>query len=201
MPLSQPTSPRVLKHRRAIQIDAFARDDGLWDIDARISDVKTRDAHLASGSRPAGSPVHDLLLRLTIDTRFSIVAAEAVSDAVPYPGYCDTIGGAYARLVGLNLVRGFRKQLHEVLGGALGCTHLSELAQTLPTVAIQAFAGEVFNPYEAVAENGKPFQLDQCHALRSEGPAVAKFYPRWAVGQAVQSEPSEVSNVSNTNSI
>ena len=191
MPLSPPTSPRALKHTRAIQIDAFARDDGLWDIDARISDVKTRDAHLTSGTRPAGSPVHDLLLRLTIDTRFAIVAAEAVSEAVPYPGYCDTIGPAYAKLVGLNLVRGFRKQLHEVLGGALGCTHITELAQTLPTAAIQAFAGEVYNPYEAVGENGKPFQLDQCHALRSEGPAVAKFYPRWAVGQALQSEPSE----------
>ena len=187
-----------MKHTRAIQIDAFARDDGLWDIDARISDVKTRDAHLTSGTRPAGSPMHDLLLRLTIDTRFTIVAAEAVSEAVPYPGYCDTIGPAYAKLVGLNLVRGFRKQLHEVLGGALGCTHITELAQTLPTAAIQAFAGEVYNPYEAVGENGKPFQLDQCHALRSEGPAVAKFYPRWAVEAAVQSESSEVSN---TNSI
>ncbi len=198
MPLSPPTSPRALKHTRAIQIDAFARDDGLWDIDARISDVKTRDAHLTSGTRPAGSPMHDLLLRLTIDTRFTIVAAEAVSEAVPYPGYCDTIGPAYAKLVGLNLVRGFRKQLHEVLGGALGCTHITELAQTLPTAAIQAFAGEVYNPYEAVGENGKPFQLDQCHALRSEGPAVAKFYPRWAVEAAVQSESSEVSN---TNSI
>ncbi len=190
MPLSPPTSPRALKHRRAIQIDAFARDDGLWDIEARISDVKTRDALLSSGARPAGSPVHDMLLRLTIDTRFFIVAAEAASEAVPYPGYCDTIGPAYAKLVGLNLVRGFRKQLHEVLGGALGCTHITELAQILPTVAIQAFAGEVFNPYEAVGENGRPFQLDQCHALKSDGPVVAKFYPRWAVGQAVQAESS-----------
>lgn len=192
MPLSPPTSPRALKHRRAIQIDAFARDDGLWDIEGRISDVKTRDAQLSSGPRPAGSPVHDMLLRLTINTRFSIVAAEAVSEAVPYPGYCDTIGPAYAKLVGLNLAQGFRKQLREVLGGSLGCTHITELAQILPTVAIQAFAGEVFNPYEAVGDNGRPFQLDQCHALKSDGPAVAKFYPRWAVGQSTQTESSKV---------
>ena len=192
MPLPPPTSPRALKHRRAIQIDAYARDDGLWDIEARISDVKTRDAQLSSGARPAGSPVHDMLLRLTIDTRFSIVAAEAASEAVPYPGYCDTIGPAYAKLVGLNLVRGFRQQMREVLGGVLGCTHITELAQILPTVAIQAFAGEVFNPYEAVGDNGRPFQLDQCHALKSGGPAVAKFYPRWAVGQSLQAESSKV---------
>jgi hypothetical protein len=24
-----------------------------------------------------------------------------------------------------------------------------------------------------------PWQLDRCHALRTDGPAVAKFYPRW----------------------
>lgn len=197
MPLSQPTSPRVLKHRRAIQIDAFARDDGLWDIEARISDVKTREAQLASGVRAAGSPVHDMLLRLTINTQFSIVAAEASSEAVPYPGFCDTIGPAYARLVGLNLVRGFRKALHEVLGGALGCTHITELAQILPTVAIQAFAGDVFDPYEAVASpnedgGGRPFQLDHCHALKSDGPAVAKYYPRWAV--APTGVPSDSAN-------
>ncbi|HEX7642357.1 MAG TPA: DUF2889 domain-containing protein [Burkholderiaceae bacterium] len=199
MPLSQPTSPRALKHRRAIQIDAFARDDGLWDIEARISDVKTRDAQLACRLRPAGSPVHDMLLRLTIDTRFSIVAAEAVSEAVPYAGYCDSIGPAYAKLVGLNLARGFRKDLQEALGGVFGCTHINELAQILPTAAIQAFAGEVFDPYEAVGKNGRPFQLDQCHALKSDGPAVAKYYPRWAVG-AVSSGPSEVTAI-NTNSI
>lgn len=195
MPLSLPTSQRALKHRRAIQIDAFAREDGLWDIEAHISDIKTRDALLASGTRAAGAPLHGMLLRLTIDTGFNVVAAEAASDAVPYPGYCDTIGAAYGKLSGLNLVRGFRKDLHERLGGVLGCTHLTELAQILPTVAIQAFAGDVFDPHEGHGKNDKPFQLDQCHALRTEGPAVAKYYPRWAVGQAVEAVQSESSKV------
>lgn len=197
MPLSQPTSARMLKHQRAIQIDAFVREDGLWDIEAQISDVKTRDAHLASGLRAAGAPLHKLLLRLTIDTHFNVIAADAASDAVPYPGYCDTIAPAYAKLTGLNLMHGFRREMQNVLGGVLGCTHITELAQLLPTVAIQAFAGEVFDPHEEPEEGrpgnsgaNKPFQLDNCHALRSDGAAVAKYYPRWAVRQTVKSEPS-----------
>ena len=40
MPLTPSTSRRALKHTRAIQIEAFARDDGLWDIDAHITDIK-----------------------------------------------------------------------------------------------------------------------------------------------------------------
>ncbi|HCE10359.1 MAG TPA: hypothetical protein DEQ40_17485 [Oxalobacteraceae bacterium] len=184
MPLSHPVSRRALKHTRAIHVEAFARDDGLWDLDAHITDVKTRDAQLASGVRPAGAPMHDLWLRLTIDTKLTVVAAEAVSDAVPYPGYCDTIGPAYQKLAGLNLLKGFRQAVMERLSGTSGCTHLSELALVLPTAAIQAFAGEVIDTRENAhpdEQSDKPFQLDRCHALRSDGEAVAEYYPRWAI--------------------
>jgi len=193
MPLSPPTSRRALKHTRAIQVEAFARDDGLWDIDARISDIKTRDTTLASGVRPAGEPLHDLLLRLTIDTQLNIVAAEAVSDAVPYPGYCDNIGPAYKKLVGLNLLKGFRDGVRQRLSGIQGCTHLTELAQVLPTAAIQAFAGDVIDTRDGASadeQSHKPFQLDRCHALRSDGAAVAQYYPRWAVKSLAESESS-----------
>jgi Protein of unknown function (DUF2889) len=193
MPLSPSTSRRALKHTRAIQIEAFARDDGLWDIDAHITDIKTRDAKLASGVRPAGQPMHDLWMRITVDRQLNVVGAEAVSDAVPYAGFCNTIGPAYAKLIGLNLLKGFRDGVRQRLSGIQGCTHLTELAQILPTAAIQAFAGEVFDTRDGAAaddQTEKPFQLDRCHALRSDGAAVAKYYPRWAVMPAAVSEPS-----------
>ena len=183
MPLSPSVSRRALRHTRAIQVAAFARDDGLWDIEAHITDIKSHDIQLATGLRPANTPVHDLWLRLTIDTRLTVVDAEAVSDAVPYPGFCDTIGPAYKKLIGLNLLQGFRQQLKERLGGIQGCTHLTELAQVLPTAAIQAFAGDVFNARDGAggdAQDTQPFQLDRCQALRTDGAAVARYYPRWA---------------------
>ena len=193
MPLSPPSSRRASKHTRAIQIEAFARDDGLWDIDAHITDIKTRDTTLASGIRPAGQPVHDLWLRITVDTTLTIVDAEAVSDAVPYPNYCDTIGPDYKKLVGLNLLKGFRDGVKQRLSGINGCTHITELAAVLPTATIQAFAGEVLDTRDGAStdeQSHKPFQLDRCHALRSDGEAVAKFYPRWAVKPLAVSESS-----------
>ncbi|MFC3107263.1 DUF2889 domain-containing protein [Undibacterium arcticum] len=191
MPLSSSHPRRVLKHTRAIQVQAFARDDGLWDIDAHISDIKTRDTKLGSGVRAAGTPLHDLWLRITIDTQLTVVAAEAVSDAVPYPGFCDTIGAAYGKLVGLNLMKGFRRGVTERLAGIAGCTHLTELALVLPTAAIQAFAGEVIDTRDGAqddAQQRKPFQLDRCHALRSDGAAVAQYYPRWALKPSAESK-------------
>lgn len=183
MPLPPSSSPRVLKHRRSIEASAYQREDGLWDIDARITDVKTRVVKLASGDRQPGEPVHDLWLRLTIDRQLNIIDAVAVSDAVPYPGYCDSIGPAYKKLIGLNLMKGFRHAVKERLAGTAGCTHITELSQVLPTAAIQAYAGEVLPTRDGAAGDSsdeRPFQLDRCHALRLDGEAVARFYPRWA---------------------
>lgn len=181
MPLSSPV-PRALRHTRAIEVAAYLREDGLWDLDARITDVKVKDVTLASGLRPGGTRLHDLSLRLTINRDLVIVDAEAASDAVPYPGYCDTIGPAYKQLIGLCLMKGFRAGLKERLAGVLGCTHLSELAQILPTAAIQAYANDVIKTRDGDGDDllpERPFQIDRCHALRADGPGVARYYPRW----------------------
>jgi hypothetical protein len=186
MPLSPP-APRVLRHTRAIQVEAFLRADGLWDLDARLTDIKQLDVTLASGARPAGQPLHNLQLRITIDRDLVIVDAEAASDAVPYPGYCDTIGPAYKKLIGLSLMKGFRANLKTLLSGVLGCTHLTELAQVLPTAALQAYANDVIKTRDGDGDDllpHRPFQIDRCHALRADGPGVAKYYPRW-VAKAV----------------
>jgi hypothetical protein len=171
-------------HTRSIRVDAYVRDDGLWDLEARLTDTKSRDFPLATGLRPAGEAVHDMLLTVTIDTRLNIVAAQAQSPAVPYVGHCDTIGPDYGKLVGLNLLQDFRRHVQGRLGGVHGCTHLTELAKVLPTAAVQAFAGEVFETrdtaYAGHREDEKmPWQLDRCHALRTDGATVAQFYPRW----------------------
>jgi len=168
-------------HTRSIKVDAYARDDGLWDLEALLTDTKPRDFVLATGMRPAGVPVHDMNLTVTIDTQLNIVAAEARSRSVPYPGQCEAIHPDYSKLVGLNLLQNFRRRSLEQLGGVNGCTHLTELAGVLPTAAMQAFAGEVSRSHESAqpGEETKPWQLDRCHALRTDGPAVAEFYPRW----------------------
>jgi hypothetical protein len=175
-----PAAPeRQLTHRRRIDVQVFARGDGLWDVDAEISDVKTRDSHLAGGLRKAGDPIHDMLLRIVVDARFNIIAAGSETRAMPYPGLCSEHGDAYQQLVGLNLLKGFRQAVKERLGGSAGCTHLTELSQVLPTAVVQAFAGEVLDTREDSASGHKPFQIDRCHALRSDAQAVKQFYPRW----------------------
>ena len=179
MPLPPAKSKRTSKHVRALRVEAFERDDGLWDIEARLTDTKPEPFELASGRRPAGAAVHDLWLRVTIDTGMNIVDAAAASDTVPYPAQCDTIGPAYQGLVGLNLLDGFRHGVRSRLGGVAGCTHLTELASVLPTAAVQAFAGTVYRRQTVGQTDKQPFQLNRCHALRTDGEVVQRWFPRW----------------------
>jgi Protein of unknown function (DUF2889) len=179
MPLPTPAADRQLKHRRNVDVQVFARGDGLWEVDAVLVDTKTRVTNMADGPRPPGTPIHDMLLRLVVDRQLNVLEAGSETRWMPYTGTCGNHGDAYSAMVGLNLLQGFHKTLREKLGGIRGCTHLTEMAQVLPTAVVQAFAGEVIDTRGQAEGASKPFQLDRCHALRSDGPVVREVYPRW----------------------
>ncbi|WP_457321236.1 DUF2889 domain-containing protein [Roseateles sp. P5_E11] len=216
MPVAHPSVPRRPLHRRALDVQVFARDDGLFDVEASLTDTKTHDVPLAGVPRKAGQPIHEMHLHLTVDATLTITAARSETLWMPYPGACDHHGNAYARLIGLNLMKGFRQAVGERLGGTRGCTHVTELCQILPTAVIQAMAGSVIDTRESPhapsalppegaetprggpspsregdAAGNPPFQLDRCHALRRDSVTVAKFYPRWHQQTAAQPATSE----------
>jgi Protein of unknown function (DUF2889) len=189
-------------HTRSISADVYARDDGLWDVEAELIDTKGRDFKLATGLRKQGEPIHHMRVTITIDERFNVLEAKGESLRVPYMGQCEAIEPAYGQLVGLNLLKGFRHAVRERLGGTRGCTHMTELTNVLPTAAVQAFAGEVLRTGDdAQATQTMPWQLDRCHALRLDGPAVAQFYPRWsrpttsAVPSASNAAPEQANSI------
>ena len=181
MPLPPATTTRTLVHTRRIELQGWKRDDGLWDIEARLTDVKAHDYPLASGLRLKGQPVHDLWVRATIDREFNVTDAAACFDAVPYPGGCDVVAGSYRRIVGLNLMRGFRLTVAEMFKSVRGCSHMTELLASLPTAALQTIASEI-KETEGVSPGEKPFQLDRCHALETTTETVRRYYPRWYRG-------------------
>jgi hypothetical protein len=176
MPLSPPGAQRTRTHRRSVKLDGFKRVDGLWDIEARLIDTKDHDYLLSSGLLKAGEAVHDMQVRVTIDSKMNILDAAACTNAAPYMGSCDSIPPDYARIVGLNLFHGFRKAVKEMFGGTRGCAHVSELLMFLPTAALQTLASEVLDNQDSLH---KPYQIDRCHALAAHSETVQRYYPRW----------------------
>mgnify|MGYP001355768857 FL=1 len=174
MPLPPPDCARRASHRRSITIDAYARSDGLWDIEGHLTDAWTQPVPRAGGLLPPGEPMHSMWLRLTVDASATIVAVQAATDAAPYDAACGAIAPDYGQLVGVRVARGYRDAIRRLFGRTAGCTHMNELATVMGSAILQALWTEMV---QNSAE--QPLSTDGCHALKSDGPQVAQFFPRW----------------------
>jgi hypothetical protein len=181
VPLPASTAQREPLHQRSITIQGFKRADGFYDVEATLTDTKSVDFKLTSGVRRAGEPIHAMTLRITVDASLSIVDADACTDAMPYTGECGKIAPHYRNLIGLSIRPGFTSKVRELFAGTAGCTHLTDLIGVAATTAFQTLAGQA--PRD---EDRKPYQLDRCHALKTDAPSVAKYYPRWYRGKPLE---------------
>ena len=182
MPLSNP-SPRKLIHTRDIECKGYEREDGLWDIEARLTDTKTvkHTRHHGGREREAGEPVHDMWIRLTIDLDLRIHDAEAKTDEGPYP-VCGDITPNFKALAGLTIGLGWRKGIAERVGGVKGCTHLVELLGPLGTTAFQATNRARQARTDGKPQTKKPFQINSCHTYKEDAPAVLERWPQFYTG-------------------
>lgn len=141
MSLSAP-APRRLSHKRTINLDGFIRDDGHYDIEAEMIDVKNYDfPNRARGIIKKDEPLHHMKLRVTISEEMEILNAEAVTLSGPYlecPKGADNI----RHLIGKKIQPGWKKIVARAIGGADGCTHITELMGPVATVAFQTIYAE-----------------------------------------------------------
>ncbi|MBB3181111.1 DUF2889 domain-containing protein [Variovorax sp. Sphag1AA] len=141
MPLSDPVSRRGV-HHRIIDMQAFAREDGLFDVEAHLVDTKPFEFLRLSSPDPvpAGHALHDLWIRMTVTGDYTVRAIEAASDVTPY-AICKEAENTLSVLVGERLVRGWSSKVKERLRGAASCTHLMEMLIPLATTALQGIPG------------------------------------------------------------
>jgi hypothetical protein len=178
MPLPDP-APRKLLHTRTIICSGFEREDGLWDIEGHLTDVKTY-SHLqrhGGRSREPGEHVHDMFIRMTVDLDMLIHDVVAVTDSGPY-SVCGDITPNFKRLKGVTIGRGWRREIDARLGGVEGCTHIRELLGPVATTAFQATVAARDARTRGQPLTSKPYQIDSCHAYRDGGPAARERWPQ-----------------------
>lgn len=176
---------RRLMHRRAIDCDGYLREDGLWEVEARLVDTKPflqRDQF--RGDVHAGTPVHDIRLRLAVDDRLIVREAETNMAATPFPT-CIEVEGILQRLVGEQIGRGWRETVRRKIGKLETCTHLAELLGPAVTTLFQTMSygkrpdgGDSMDGHQGTSE--PPFFINGCHSWRTDGPIVAKVFPQFA---------------------
>ena len=137
-----PPAPREEVHNRRISCNGFVREDGLYDIEAEITDNKTYTFPTSfRGDVTPDMYVHHMKVRVTINPELEIVAAEAVTVAGPY-AICPTANDVFDSLVGLTIGPGWRRRVTAAIGGLHGCTHITELMGPIGTIAFQTRYGE-----------------------------------------------------------
>ena len=137
-----PAVPREAVHKRQINCNGFVRADGLYDIEAELTDHKTYD--FPSDFRGTVTPdlaVHHMVLRITIDRDRVIQHAEAITITGPY-AICPTANAVFDNLVGLQIGPGWRRKVQAAIGGRHGCTHITELLGPVATISYQTLYGE-----------------------------------------------------------
>lgn len=181
MPLSAPAAREML-HLRDIQLRGYRRADGLYDVEATLSDTKTYAFDMSDrGTLHPGDKLHGMAMRMTVDIDMVIVAFEASSDFTPY-AICPAAAANFHRLAGLKIGPGMMKQVHARVGGTEGCTHLRELIQQMATVAFQTLVSERRKRNGAAPPDARPGLLDTCHAYAADGPVVQARWPQFYTG-------------------
>lgn len=168
---------RTLLHLRRIEIRGYRRDDGLYEIDGRVTDTKTHDLLTAEGRRiPAQAPVHDMWLRLVVDDTLLVRDVVAVSDATPFT-LCREAVAPMRGIIGERIRHGWTAMVKARLGGAAGCTHLMELLLPMATAAYQTLSELRAARPEPVDAAGRPRRIDSCYAYAAHRDVVRRHWP------------------------
>ena len=160
---------RRLMHRRSVECIGYLRDDGLWEVEARLVDTKPfAQRNRYRGLLQPGDPVHDIALRLAVDDRMTIIEAESTLRATPYPT-CIEVEPILQRLVGERIGKGWRELVRQKIGRLETCTHLSELLGPAVTALYQTMsygkAPEHRDSLDSQRSAGeRPFFIGGCHS-------------------------------------
>lgn len=177
-----PASPRKLSHTRTVVYRGYDREDGLWDIEAELTDTKTFTIQVPNERPfPGNEPIHGLAVRLTVDDQMLIRAVEVSMDDIPH-AECIQAPPNMQTLVGCRMGRGWRKTISDKIGGTAGCTHLREMLFNMATVAFQTLPFGQWHrrelrgePHPPITE--QPMHLGQCMTWALDSPTVARAYP------------------------
>ena len=172
-------------HTRRIELDAYRRSDGLFEIEGRVIDRKPFEFRSPNGDKrvPAGAAIHDVAVCLVFDETMLVVDVHGGTAAAPYDE-CYAAKSALDCLKGLRIGAGWGSEVRRRLGGAQGCTHMMELLGPMATAAYQALTGLRAGRPDVLDSAGRPRKIDSCFAYAASGTLVMRRWPAHYTGPA-----------------
>ncbi len=171
-----------MSHTRTVIYSGYDREDGLWDIEAQLTDVKTFGFQVPNERLfPGDEPIHNLKIRVTLDNKMVIQDVTTSMDNIPHPECVGAPHGMH-KLIGCTMGPGWRKVINQHVGGTEGCTHLREMLFNMATAAYQTLPSGQWQRRELAGQphpemTHAPYFLGQCHSWAYDSPTVQRAYP------------------------
>lgn len=170
------TVTREELHLRRVECRGYKRSDGLFEVEGRVIDTKSYEFnHSERGVMSAGTPMHDIALRLVLTPGLEITEATATMDAAPYR-VCRGAPDSVSALVGLKIGSGWMNEVKRRLAACDRCTHLFELLGPMATTIFQTTT--ILRPPPST----NPKKIDSCYAYGANREIVQRFWPERFTG-------------------
>jgi hypothetical protein len=142
LPAARSTTRQLVQGRQLV-CRAYRRDDGRWDVEGRLADIKTRDVSLAGSVQvAAGEPYRALSLAVTVDDALVVLDARVGADTKTEGTAAEVrLASACATLRGRCIDARSGAATAERFARAAECSHLAELLAAVIATAREAIAG------------------------------------------------------------
>lgn len=167
---------REIKHRRRVVSDGYLRSDGLWEVEARMQDIKTYDIWRDFDGELVAqdTPFHDICVRIAVDDNFLVKDIEVSIDAHPFPN-CNSVAPGFERLIGTRMSQGWLAHVKKEFKGVVGCTHVLELMPVVATTAFQMMWYPLAEKYPERTASAIQSFSDSCQGWANNGPMMTKI--------------------------
>jgi len=183
-------NPPVPLHVRSIEYQAFDGEDDLTIVG------RLRDTRPWAAVGTAIHHVHDMELRVTVRVDDLIITeSDALMHVFPH-AECPGIIFAFRGLAGLQVGRGFTREVQNLFGGPKGCSHLEHLARSLGPVVIQAVTSKRAlavargQSEDLITGTNSPWARNTCHIWAEGGVADQKLAAGWRPGRGAYPSPT-----------
>ncbi len=177
------TSTRKHLHTRSIHCQGFERDDGLWDIEATLTDTKTGSYPTHErGNIEEGEPIHCMKLCVTLNLDLVI---QDIRVEMPYTPFqlCKSASNSMKNLIGLKIGSGWKREATQRIPKTDSCTHVMELLGPMSTTAYQTMHHAIESRENSKPARQQPAILNQCHSLASDSAVVRVMWPEFYTGK------------------
>ena len=160
-------------HNRTITVNTYKADDACIIVEGQLKDDKLIETNHYNGSIRPAKIIHNLIIRLLIDSRLTIKDVEVEMPETPHEECPDT-KTSLQQIVGMRISRGFSVKVKDLFTQGTGCSHLIELILAMAPTAVQGFWTAISSKPlpDNLRETMKLMLIDTCWVWRSDGPAI-----------------------------